>query len=721
MKTKLFLTLFLIFVVIVSGFSFLVMGSYFIGINYYESEDIIAKRSEFMENLEKYEINPIDFEALKESIVVSPDEIHYYREFYGSLPAQLDNVRSQFESILADESLSKEERTLYEQQRDAKLEEIRKNFENDEVVRQKIRTIKEEALAKYEQDYERGKTGFQNQKQHFGYDLKSDQGESYISLKKGTVIQREKFTGDYEWEPTTHATIDLNYYLGGMPGISETSLYIEQQPKYLTGEVIVYKSALNAFNLAESEKIFKNRAIMFYILWALGIIAVVVLVFLKPARALFSWPQAEQLFARLPLDFQMVLPIITGILTISLVDGFPHRVYLLMDSAPPLLIVEEVVAMVLAFVFMSTFILTTLWFIDYVKNQGITEQNSLFIRVGKAVKESFLNKSIGKQTMGMFVIFFLGGVGFAGVMVAPGLLVIYIPLFMFVFLPTLYVYMKRMGYLNKVMKQTEQMAAGQLTAPINVKGKSPIAKHAANLNEVRQGIAVSMKEQAKSERLKTELITNVSHDLRTPLTSIITYTDLLKNPDLTTEERTKYIDIVDKKSARLKTLIEDLFEVSKMASGNIEIVRQQVDLAQMLQQTVVEHEEDFVKAGLDLRVTIQDQPIYVYVDGQKWWRVVDNLLNNARKYSLTGTRVYVMLKESNGVAEFTVKNVAKYELGENIEELTERFKRADTSRHTEGSGLGLAIAQSIVDLHNGQLQLDVDGDLFKVTVKVNTL
>lgn len=242
--------------------------------------------------------------------------------------------------------------------------------------------------------------------------------------------------------------------------------------------------------------------------------------------------------------------------------------------------------------------------------------------------------------------------------------------------------------------------------------------HAQNLNGLREGVRTSLNEQAKSERLKTELITNVSHDLRTPLTSIITYTDLLKNPDITEEERQKYIAILDAKSGRLKTLIEDLFEVSKMASGNIEITKQRIDLAQLLQQAVGEHEEDFAKENLDLRVAINEQPIFAYVDGQKWWRVIDNLIVNARKYSLPGTRIYVTLKVNHGNAELTVKNVARYELNEEAGELIERFKRADTSRHTEGSGLGLAIAQSIVDLHGGQLDIAVDGDLFKVTVLV---
>ena len=227
-----------------------------------------------------------------------------------------------------------------------------------------------------------------------------------------------------------------------------------------------------------------------------------------------------------------------------------------------------------------------------------------------------------------------------------------------------------------------------------------------------------MTEQAKSERLKTELITNVSHDLRTPLTSIITYTDLLKSPELTEEERHKYVDILDKKSQRLKTLIEDLFEVSKMASGNLELHKQRVDLTQLLQQALAEHADDILTNGLDFRVNLPDSEIVANVDGQRWWRVLDNLIVNAIKYSMPGTRVYITLKQADEQAKFELKNISQYELNENGDELFERFKRADTSRHTDGSGLGLAIAQSIVDMHEGEMKIEVDGDLFKVTVLV---
>ncbi len=195
----------------------------------------------------------------------------------------------------------------------------------------------------------------------------------------------------------------------------------------------------------------------------------------------------------------------------------------------------------------------------------------------------------------------------------------------------------------------------------------------------------------------------------------------MKKPELSDEERLSYVAILDRKSQRLKTLIEDLFEVSKMASGNIELHKQKVDLTQLMQQALAEHEEEIQSAKLDFRVTPPTKSLYAYVDGQKWWRVLDNLIGNSIKYTLPGTRVYVTLKEQDDCALFIIKNVTRYELGENVDELFERFKRADTSRHTEGSGLGLAISQSIVDLHGGSMRIDVDGDLFKVTVSIQTI
>ncbi|MGM9945674.1 MAG: histidine kinase dimerization/phospho-acceptor domain-containing protein [Lysinibacillus sp.] len=727
MKNKLFLTLFLIFIVAIAGMNLLVNGPAIIGKDFADSDVIQQEQQEFMDDLQYYVLNPIDFEEAKKQITVTEEEISYYREYYGSLSSQLENVRSQYEDLLADPGLTTEDRAMYEKERDDKMQEIRKNFESDEVVKEKILTIKNEALAKFEKTYNQRKKQFEERYPYFGYKLTDQFGNTYERAMNGALLNRLTYKENEEWYIDGGHDLSLNDYTRGQPGIHSVELYLQSPDIQVVGEILLSKSILKQQYIKQEKQAFTVQQWTLYTLTAIGIIAAILLMTVwKPNRAIFNTlPNVEQRFAKLPMDMRLAFPIVASFFFLSFLENFPYRIkniaYWFDEGHRFISFSGELFEYIVAFLCMSAMILTGIWMYDAIQKEGLREENSIIIRTVVAIRESFLNKSIGKQTMAMFIVFFLAGLGFGGVLIQPFLLLLYVPLVLFVLLPVMYIYFKRMGYLNRVMKQTEDMAAGRLTSAIDVKGKSPIAKHAESLNDLRRGIEQSVKERAKSERLKTELITNVSHDLRTPLTSIITYTDLLKNKDLTEEERKKYVDVLDKKSAKLKTLIEDLFEVSKMASGNIEILKQRVDLAQMLQQAAGEHEEDFKAAGLDLRVAIHEQPIYAEVDGQKWWRVVDNLLVNARKYSLEGTRVYVSLQVVSGVAEFSIKNVAKYELGENIEELTERFKRADTSRHTEGSGLGLAIAQSIIDLHGGQLKLDVDGDLFKVTVRVNTV
>lgn len=260
------------------------------------------------------------------------------------------------------------------------------------------------------------------------------------------------------------------------------------------------------------------------------------------------------------------------------------------------------------------------------------------------------------------------------------------------------------------------MTAGRYEQDLPVQGGSVLAALARNINVLKSGVQSSQKEQAKSERLKTELITNVSHDLRTPLTSIISYTSLLKQDDLSDDDRKAFIEIIDRKSQRLKVLIDDLFEASKMASGHIQLAKEKIDLVQLLQQALAEHNEAIKASALQFRVATPDDPVNAWVDGQKLWRVFDNLIGNCLKYSLENSRVYLTVKTQSDQAVITFKNVTKYERSENIDELFERFKRGDSSRHTDGSGLGLAIAKSIVDLHDGRLDLEIDGDLFKVSV-----
>lgn len=354
------------------------------------------------------------------------------------------------------------------------------------------------------------------------------------------------------------------------------------------------------------------------------------------------------------------------------------------------------------------------------KNTLAKELNSsLLIRIYRNISDFFLVRSIATQLI-ILIGFFGSGLAlivFVGMVepyyVAPFLLafaVVCIPVFIIIFV--------RIGYLNRIIKNVDEIVKGTTPFDLPVKGRSVFAKLAENINTLKQGVKASQIEQLKSERLKTELITNVSHDLRTPLTSIISYTELLKGPDVSTEDQNSYIEIIDRKAKRLKVLIDDLFEASKMASGNLELVKEKVDLVQLLQQSLAEYNETMKQSTLQFRITNPDTPVYALVEGQKIWRVFDNLIENTLKYSLENTRVYISVKILQDKALISFKNITKYELGENIDELFERFKRGDASRQTEGSGLGLAIAKSIVDLHHGQLDIDVDGDLFKVSVTI---
>lgn len=275
--------------------------------------------------------------------------------------------------------------------------------------------------------------------------------------------------------------------------------------------------------------------------------------------------------------------------------------------------------------------------------------------------------------------------------------------------------------IQAITDNLEQMAHGNNTSDIPVKGDGLIADIANNINIVREGVIISNQKQTNSERLKTELITNVSHDLRTPLTSILNYVDLAKRDNITNEERQEYIEIIDKKSKRLKVLIDDLFEASKMASGAVELYKEQVDLVSLMHQSLAEYEDRFTENHLTLRTKTTDQHMYAYCDGRKMYRVFENLLSNVIKYAQPGTRVYLEMLYEGSEIVITLKNISNYELGFDIVELTERFKRADSSRHTEGSGLGLSIVKSILDLHGAIFELSQDGDLFKVTIKMKKL
>ena len=225
-----------------------------------------------------------------------------------------------------------------------------------------------------------------------------------------------------------------------------------------------------------------------------------------------------------------------------------------------------------------------------------------------------------------------------------------------------------------------------------------------------------MEESVKSERLKTDLITNVSHDIKTPLTSIINYVDLLKRENFQDEKIRGYLEILEAKAQRLKILTEDVVEASKVSSGNISLELMNVDLVEMVQQTEGEFEEKFAARNLTMITTLPEENAVVYADGRRLWRVLENIFGNAAKYAMPGTRVYADLMTDEKHVRFSLKNISEQQLNISADELTERFIRGDLSRSTEGSGLGLSIAQSLTKLQGGEMNLYLDGDLFKVEV-----
>ena len=270
---------------------------------------------------------------------------------------------------------------------------------------------------------------------------------------------------------------------------------------------------------------------------------------------------------------------------------------------------------------------------------------------------------------------------------------------------------------TRIKKGIMKIAAGDTDYKIPLNDLTGDNKDMAEMvNHIGEGIQNAVEKSLKDERLKTDLITNVSHDIKTPLTSIINYVGLLKQEHFDDPKIQRYLDILDQKSQRLKTLTEDVVEASKISSGNINLEFINLNLVEMIHQTTGEFAEKFEKRNLTAVVTVPEEPAIVRVDGRRMWRVIENVYNNAAKYAMPGTRVYVDLSMNKNIVLLSLKNVSEYPLNITADELMERFTRGDVSRTTEGSGLGLSIAQNLTKMQGGEFKLYVDGDLFKVMI-----
>ena len=275
--------------------------------------------------------------------------------------------------------------------------------------------------------------------------------------------------------------------------------------------------------------------------------------------------------------------------------------------------------------------------------------------------------------------------------------------------------------LDLIMDGLKKISDGELQYKIKtdtLTGKQKVM--AEYINNIGSGLDAAVENSLKKERMQTELITNVSHDLKTPLTSIINYVDLMKRENPTDPKVQEYLRVLDEKSQRLKVLTEDVVEASKASTGNIKLDMNDIDFIEMVQQVIGEFEEKFQEKNLTMMVHFTDEPSVIYADGQRMWRVLENVFGNVVKYAMEGTRVYAEISNQNKKVIFSLKNISAQPLNFSADELTERFIRGDVARNTEGSGLGLSIAKSLTELQGGEFKLHLDGDLFKVMITFAT-
>ena len=332
-----------------------------------------------------------------------------------------------------------------------------------------------------------------------------------------------------------------------------------------------------------------------------------------------------------------------------------------------------------------------------------------FRGLGRWWKATFGNWNMTQRTILLFLAYLIGTV-------LSSLTVVLIPVYQGA---VLFLICRWVEEWRKIRSGTQAIVGGTPETVIDT-GKMTrfpdLLEHAGQLNDLGSAINTAVDERLKSERMKAELITNVSHDLKTPLTSIINYVDLLKKEDIQGEKAQEYIEVLDRKSQRLKKLTEDLVEASKASTGALTVTPEQLGVVQLVNQALGEYSEKLEAANLQLVTSMTEEEVYVKADGRHFWRILDNLMGNCVKYALPGTRVYLDLVAWDGYVTLSLKNISAGQLNIPAEQLMERFVRGDESRTTEGSGLGLSIARSLTELQGGLFRLEVDGDLFKAVV-----
>lgn len=351
--------------------------------------------------------------------------------------------------------------------------------------------------------------------------------------------------------------------------------------------------------------------------------------------------------------------------------------------------------------------------------------HDLGIKLKDFIRGFFAGRSITFRFAGLlllFAIFEAAGLLIYRFATVPYRIQLFVLISILGYLFLFYVTLKQVIDFKVISHETKKLADGNLNHKIPIENMhEPALSLALDINNISEGFSAAVDEKVKSERLKTELIANVSHDIKTPLTSIINYVDLLKKENLNNETAKGYLDVLSGKAWRLKTLIEDLVEASKASSGTLVLNLECLNLVELVRQSLGEFEDKFNDHKIEAVLTVSQEPLYIMADGRSTYRIIENIFSNVVKYALGGTRAYINIFAEDEMAVVSVKNISAAKLNISTDELMERFVRGDLSRNTEGSGLGLSIAKSLAAIQEGTFDIELDGDLFKAVLKFNKL
>ncbi len=703
----LILCLFLMSIALLSGIDFWSNRSYLKLQPYFSSTQFENELSRSFDNVARFYTTYRNYAYKTDDEKIDRDELDRMRENYDiQLKNKLNTTEDKYnqEITAAEENKNTDRAKRLIEERDKKLEEIKKEDTKT------VEDIKKELVNRNTKDYEAIKKALESKSSIKYYITLTGSNEILTNINGLNNI------GEYIKNSSLYS-LDFPRRLNQQSRLNSINNFFNSQ--VATGYVIIpnetegysyYTSNYKYYNSLRTRIIFE----FFLTLGALTV-SLLMLKYLKSSsgEVLVYNERFNKFCSKIPIDLKLAILLFYSLFIFKIVSegGFMTIPPTSRQFRNLLIVAIYFLVLNISFPFITTLVK------DKDKLKAYWEESlalKVIITLMNAIKTKGMLFRVGVMTL--IAVVAAGIIGLLTLLVTNNEGAALFVVLAYCIIVLIYIILK-LKYLDVIIIATDEIAAGNLNFSVKEKGKGLLSKLANNINNLQSGVKKAVESQMKSDRLKSELITNVSHDLKTPLTSIINYVDLLKREELTKEEMLDYIGVLDRKTQRLKVLIEDLFEASKMASGSVELNLEKVDVAQLLTQSLGEFDEKIKASSLAFRVNIPHGKVFSILDGKKTWRVFENLIGNILKYSQTNTRVYIELIENETNIIITMKNISAYEMDFNVDELFERFKRGDASRATEGSGLGLAIAKSIVDLQGGKLNIEIDGDLFKAIVE----